>query len=242
MHAAAGLHPTDSPLFIPLTWGLARTDHANSTVYCCLRGRPFTVGVRLVADWITCIRFRAVLSTGELAAASTTSIFSVAHGTPKRHVRCFLCAKPALAQCPRYVAASLRVVHSVGISPQHGIGRSCRPLPCPRPLGVPFPGGKSGALGHPQPVRGNPHRHGHGPTALRLVFPCDTDSEKRAVSAARGSGEGIEGCADGAMWPVSLQWELQWWEIKTYILIGQKLNLMGEGRKKGGASGPTSPH
>ena len=153
MHAAAGLHPTDSPLFIPLTWGLARTDHANSTVYCCLRGRPFTVGVRLVADWITCIRFRAVLSTGELAAASTTSIFSVAHGTPKRHVRCFLCAKPALAQCPRYVAASLRVVHSVGISPQHGIGRSCRPLPCPRPLGVPFPGGKAGALGSPQAVR-----------------------------------------------------------------------------------------
>jgi hypothetical protein len=44
------------------------------------------------------------------------------------------------------------------------------------------------------------------------------------------------------MWPVSLKWELQWWEIKTYILIGQKLNLMGEGRKKGGASGPTSPH
>ena len=42
------------------------------------------------------------------------------------------------------------------------------------------------------------------PTALRLVSPCDTDSEKRAVSAARGSGEGIEGCADGAMWPVSL--------------------------------------
>ena len=153
MHAAAGLHPTDSPLFIPLTWGLARTDHANSTVYCCLRGRPFTVGVRLVADWITCIRFRAVLSTGELAAASTTSIFSVAHGTPKRHVRCFLCAKPALAQCPRYVAASLRVVHSVGISPQHGIGRSCRPLPCPRPLGAPFPGGKAGALGSPQAVR-----------------------------------------------------------------------------------------
>ena len=119
------------------------------------------------------------------------------------------------------------------------------PFAVSAPLGGAFSQGEKRGAGHPQPVRGNPHRRGHGrhgPTALRLVSPCDTDSEKRAVSATRGSGEGIEGCADGAMWPVSLQWELQWWEIKTYILIGQKLNLMGEGRKKGGASGPTSPH
>ena len=154
MHAAAGLHPTDSPLFIPLTWGLARTDHANSTVYCCLRGRPFTVGVRLVADWITCIRFRAVLSTGELAAASTTSIFSVAHGTPKRHVRCFLCAKPALAQCPRYVAASLRVVHSVGVSTRaREGGQSAAPSLSAPPGGAFSQGEKWGCWGAPQPSR-----------------------------------------------------------------------------------------
>ena len=119
------------------------------------------------------------------------------------------------------------------------------PFAVSTPLGGAFSRGESGGAGESPGGEGHPHRHGHGrhgPTALRLVSPCDTDSEKRAVSAARGSGEGIEGCADGAMWPVSLKWELQWWEIKTYILIGQKLNLMGEGRKKGGASGPTSPH
>ena len=209
MHAAAGLHPTDSPLFIPLTWGLARTDHANSTVYCCLRGRPFTVGVRLVADWITCIRFRAVLSTGELAAASTTSIFSVAHGTPKRHVRCFLCAKPALAQCPRYVAASLRVVHSVGVSTRaREGGQSATPSPS-APRGRLFPGGKVGVLGGPPAVEGHPRRpyplfiivtrndkrSGGGLPRSRLVSPPDTDSQQRAVSAERGSGRGDGGLA-----------------------------------------------
>ena len=86
------------------------------------------------------------------------------------------------------------------------------PFAVSAPLGGAFSQGEKRGAGHPQPVRGNPHRRGHGrhgPTALRLVSPCDTDSEKRAVSASRGSGEGIEGCANGAMLLVSLQREIK---------------------------------
>lgn len=61
-------------------------------------------------------------------------------------------------------------------------------------------GSPSPPLVYPLPLRGD-----GWPTALRLVSPCDADSEKRAVSAARGSGEGIEGCSNGAMLLVSLQ-------------------------------------
>jgi hypothetical protein len=193
----------------------ARTDLASFHVtrwcagktlgFSCSRQNPGGLSISLLRfsalpDWaglgsVTCIRcIRVTLECDGLICHASITRKYVRNECVCKNVR-----EIALCHGPRYVAASLRVVHSVGFSPQHGIGRSCRPLPCPRPLGVPFPGGKSGALGHPQPVRGNPHRHGHGPTALRLVSPCDTDSEKRAVSAARGADEGIEGCADGAM-------------------------------------------
>uniref|UniRef100_UPI0019D4764B hypothetical protein n=1 Tax=Aeromonas caviae TaxID=648 RepID=UPI0019D4764B len=39
--------------------------------------------------------------------------------------------------------------------------------------------------------------------------PRGTDSTLFAVSATRGSGEGIEGCANGAMLLVSLQREIK---------------------------------
>lgn len=201
----------------------ARTDLASFHVtrwcagktlgFSCSHQNPGGLSIWLLRfsalpDWaglgsVTCIRcIRVTLECdGLICLASIT----------RKYVRnecvCKNMREIALCHGPRYVAASLRVVHSVGISPQHGIGRSCRPLPCLRPRGRLFPGGKRGA-GESPSGEGHPHRHGHGrhgPTALRLVSPCDADSEKRAVSAARGADEGIEGCADGEMWPVNLQ-------------------------------------
>ena len=147
----------------------ARTDLASFHVtrwcagktlgFSCSRQNPGGLSISLLRfsalpDWaglgsVTCIRcIRVTLECDGLICHASITRKYVRNECVCKNVR-----EIALCHCPRYVAASLRVVHSVGISPQHGIGRSCRPLPCPRPLGAPFPGGKAGALGSPQAVR-----------------------------------------------------------------------------------------
>ena len=154
---------------------------------------------------VTCIRCsRATLECGGLICTIIVAGKMVPSECVFKNVR-----GTAKDQCPRYVAASLRAVHSAGVSTRaREGGQSATPSPS-APRGRLFPGGKVGVLGGPPAVEGHPRRpyplfiivtrndkrSGGGLPRSRLVSPPDTDSQQRAVSAERGSGRGDGGLA-----------------------------------------------